>query len=199
MTRKSRKSERKRLSSCVLPAPKRNKISRSAPSAPIKHLFWQETHIPRLKSPAKPDKINTTPNYLGNVGPEVSPDNVAGMEVRVVQRATDAVQARFYTVQSGDSLGAISIKFFGSIEHYTAIFEANKGLLSSPRTVFVLGNVSLFRNWTLRFYPSRRLASLADDWRCVQTQTHLHLRYKAFQAQQQRRQSAVLLLHRARR
>ena len=68
MTRKSRKSERKRLSSCVLPAPKRNKISRSAPSAPIKHLFWQETHIPRLKSPAKPDKINTTPNYLGNVG-----------------------------------------------------------------------------------------------------------------------------------
>ena len=69
--------------------------------------------------------------------PDVSPDNTAGMEVRVVQRATDEVQARFYTVQSGDSLGAISIKFFGSIQHYSAIFEANKGLLSSPDRIRV--------------------------------------------------------------
>lgn len=69
--------------------------------------------------------------------PEVSPDNTAGMEVRVVQRATDDVEARFYTVQSGDSLGAISIKFFGSIEHFETIFEANKGLLSSPDRIRV--------------------------------------------------------------
>jgi nucleoid-associated protein YgaU len=69
--------------------------------------------------------------------PDVSPDNTAGMEVRVVQRATDEVHARFYTVQSGDSLGAISIKFFGSIQHYSAIFEANKGLLSSPDRIRV--------------------------------------------------------------
>ncbi|SMX40020.1 LysM peptidoglycan-binding domain-containing protein [Octadecabacter ascidiaceicola] len=69
--------------------------------------------------------------------PDVSPDNTEGMEVRFVQRATDEVQARFYTVQSGDSLGAISIKFFGSIEHYDAIFEANKGLLSSPDRIRV--------------------------------------------------------------
>lgn len=64
--------------------------------------------------------------------PEVSPDNTRGMEVRVVQRANDEVQARFYTVQPGDSLGAISIKFFGSTEHYPAIFDANRALLSSP-------------------------------------------------------------------
>ncbi|HCP81388.1 MAG TPA: hypothetical protein DIT67_07270 [Octadecabacter sp.] len=69
--------------------------------------------------------------------PEVSPDNTAGMEVRVVQRATDEVEARFYTVQNGDSLGAISIKFFGSIQHYETIFEANKGLLSSPDRIRV--------------------------------------------------------------
>lgn len=69
--------------------------------------------------------------------PEVTPDSVVGMEVRVVQRATDEVEARFYTVQNGDSLGAISIKFFGSIEHYNTIFEANKGLLSSPDRIRV--------------------------------------------------------------
>ena len=69
--------------------------------------------------------------------PEVSPDDTAGMEVRIVQRATEAVQARFYTVQGGDSLGAISIKFFGSTEHFGTIFEANKGLLSSPDRIRV--------------------------------------------------------------
>lgn len=69
--------------------------------------------------------------------PNVSPDEIQGMEVRIVQRASDDVQARFYTVQSGDSLGAISIKFFGSIEFYEAIFDANKGLLSSPDRIRV--------------------------------------------------------------
>ncbi|MCF2905835.1 LysM peptidoglycan-binding domain-containing protein [Octadecabacter sp. CECT 8868] len=69
--------------------------------------------------------------------PEVSPDDVQGMEVRVVQRANDDVEARFYTVQTGDSLGAISIKFFGVITHYEEIFEANKGLLSSPDRIRV--------------------------------------------------------------
>lgn len=64
--------------------------------------------------------------------PDVTPDNTRGVEVIVVQQADDAVQSRFYTVQTGDSLGAISIKFFGSTEFYADIFEANKGLLSSP-------------------------------------------------------------------
>ncbi len=69
--------------------------------------------------------------------PEITPDNVQGLEVRVVQQANNDIQARFYTVQSGDSLGAISIKFFGSTDHYTAIFEANRGLLSSPDRIRV--------------------------------------------------------------
>ena len=50
----------------------------------------------------------------------------------VAQRADETVQARFYTVQAGDSLGAIAIKFFGDVNRYTTIFEANRGTLSSP-------------------------------------------------------------------
>lgn len=69
--------------------------------------------------------------------PDTTPDNTQGLEVRVVQRASEAVQARFYTVQTGDSLGGISIRFFGSAEHYNAIFEANRGLLSSPDRIRV--------------------------------------------------------------
>ncbi len=69
--------------------------------------------------------------------PDATPDNTRGMEVRIVQRATDEVQARFYTVQRGDSLGAISIKFFGSIEHFETIFQANQQILSSPDRIRV--------------------------------------------------------------
>ena len=69
--------------------------------------------------------------------PDVSPDNTAGMEVRIVQRATDEVEARFYTVQPGDSLGAISIKFYGIASRYQDIFQANRALLSSPDRIRV--------------------------------------------------------------
>jgi LysM repeat protein len=69
--------------------------------------------------------------------PDVTPDNTADKEVCIIQRATDEVKARFYTVQSGDSLGAISIKFYGVIGQYETIFEANKGLLSGPDRIRV--------------------------------------------------------------
>ena len=55
-----------------------------------------------------------------------------GVEVRVVQRADDTEQYRFYTVNAGDSLGAISIKFYGDARYYDVIFEANRAILSSP-------------------------------------------------------------------
>lgn len=69
----------------------------------------------------------------GNVPvPVIDPNETAGVEVRVVQRAQDTVQARFYTVQSGDSLGSIAIKFYGRVDYYGRIFEANRQTLSSP-------------------------------------------------------------------
>lgn len=60
------------------------------------------------------------------------PIDVQGLEVRVVQRAEEAVQARFYTVQPGDSLGAIAQKMYGDANLYPQIFDANRALLSSP-------------------------------------------------------------------
>ncbi len=55
-----------------------------------------------------------------------------GVEVRIVQKATDSEQFRFYTVSQGDSLGSIAIKFYGDAGRYPAIFEANRQFLSSP-------------------------------------------------------------------
>lgn len=55
-----------------------------------------------------------------------------GVEVRVVQQAGQTVQYRFYTVQRGDSLGAIAHKFYGDATEFRRIYEANRRLLPSP-------------------------------------------------------------------
>lgn len=64
--------------------------------------------------------------------PDVNPTETPGVEVRVVQRAQDAVQARFYTVQPGDSLGGIAVKFYGRVDYFDRIYQANRQTLSSP-------------------------------------------------------------------
>ena len=56
-----------------------------------------------------------------------------GVEVRVVQKAIGGSEShQFYTVLPGDSLGAIAVKFYGDVTHFTAIFNANRAILSSP-------------------------------------------------------------------
>ena len=67
--------------------------------------------------------------------PVVPSGDGTGVEVRVVQRATQTQQYRFYTVSRGDSLGAIAVKFYGNVDKYTAIFQANRNVLSSPNAI----------------------------------------------------------------
>jgi nucleoid-associated protein YgaU len=66
-----------------------------------------------------------------------------GVEVRVVQRAGKTQKYNFYTVQSGDSLGAIARKFYGDAALYSAIFRANRQILSSPDRVRVGQRLSI--------------------------------------------------------
>jgi nucleoid-associated protein YgaU len=44
---------------------------------------------------------------------------------------------RFYTVGTGDSLGAIAVKFYGSVEKYDLNYQANRKVLSSPNAIQV--------------------------------------------------------------
>src|SRR5512144_2903875 len=64
--------------------------------------------------------------------------NVAG-----VAKVEDAIetpaageQATFYTVQKGDTLSAIAKKHYGDANKYTAIFEANKPMLTHPDKIY---------------------------------------------------------------
>jgi len=69
--------------------------------------------------------------------PEVPTGDGTGVEVRVVQRAAETEQYRFYTVSAGDSLGAIAVKFYGNVDKYPVIFRANRNILSSPNNIRV--------------------------------------------------------------
>lgn len=64
--------------------------------------------------------------------------NVAGVakvnDMMSVDRS--APEGKFYTVVSGDTLSKISKQFYGDANKYTAIFEANKPMLSSPDRIY---------------------------------------------------------------
>lgn len=72
----------------------------------------------------------------GGPAPAV-PERPEGVEVRVVQRATETQQYRFYTVKRGDSLGAIAVNFHGNVKKYKLIYAANRSTLSSPNNIRV--------------------------------------------------------------
>ena len=43
---------------------------------------------------------------------------------------------RTHTVVKGDTLSAISLKYYGDANQYTKIFEANKSLLKDPDKIY---------------------------------------------------------------
>ena len=65
---------------------------------------------------------------LGNV------EGIAKVEDSIETPAGEG--ADFYTVQSGDTLSAISKKHYGDANKYMKIFEANKPMLSHPDKIY---------------------------------------------------------------
>jgi nucleoid-associated protein YgaU len=60
--------------------------------------------------------------------------NVTQVDNKLVAPAADPAQ--YHDVVSGDTLSAISKKFYGDANKYNAIFEANKPMLSSPDKIY---------------------------------------------------------------
>ncbi|KON81555.1 peptidoglycan-binding protein LysM [Azoarcus sp. PA01] len=68
---------------------------------------------------------------------------LAAGNVRGVERVDDRLsapgaepEARFHTVASGDTLSAISKKYYGDPNKYNTIFEANKPMLTHPDKIY---------------------------------------------------------------
>lgn len=60
--------------------------------------------------------------------------NIKG--VATVEAESDAAEPVFYTVKKGDTLSAIAQHTMGKASLYTAIFEANKPMLSHPDKIY---------------------------------------------------------------
>jgi len=64
---------------------------------------------------------------------------IAKVDDRMTVAVNEAVkkeEATFYTVKSGDSLSKIAKQHYGDAQKYSAIFEANKPMLSDPNKIY---------------------------------------------------------------
>ncbi len=48
----------------------------------------------------------------------------------------EVVKEEFYTIKSGDTLGAIAREFYGNASAYMRIFEANTDIISDPNKIY---------------------------------------------------------------
>lgn len=64
-------------------------------------------------------------------------DSVSGVDGSSDSKATSAnAQAITYTIQSGDTLWKIAVKYLGTGDNWTKIYEDNKSVISDPNKIF---------------------------------------------------------------
>jgi nucleoid-associated protein YgaU len=73
--------------------------------------------------------------------PAIAPEPATAPEPEVASAAAAAAShpqapAEFYTVQKGDTLGAIAQRYYGAASKYHAIFEANQPMLKDPDKIY---------------------------------------------------------------
>lgn len=60
----------------------------------------------------------------------------AAAPAQAVKPAQPQAVSQFYTVQSGDSLSKIAQRFYGDMQRYDEIFEANRPMLKDPDEIY---------------------------------------------------------------
>lgn len=93
----------------------------SVPSINLQSLIEQELQDSHMIALAKEDDSNTE-------NPEASP-------VQAQKKQASPVKKQSYTVQKGDSLSKISLKFYGTTKQWKKIVEANKDKLGRSQTL----------------------------------------------------------------
>lgn len=64
-------------------------------------------------------------------------EKVVADDLRAPEPAPEAVSKdEFYEIVSGDTLGAIAVRYYGKASAYTKIFEANRDIISDPNKIY---------------------------------------------------------------
>ncbi len=66
----------------------------------------------------------------------VAEEAAKAAEAAEEEAAQAAMEAQFYTVERGDTLGGIAKKFYGKANKYPVIFEANKPMLKDANLIY---------------------------------------------------------------
>lgn len=82
------------------------------------------------ESPEAKEKVVLMAGNMQGVA-SVNGDGLTAPEAEVEQ------EVEYYTIESGDTLWAISEKFLGNGAKYTEIFEANREVIEDPDKIFV--------------------------------------------------------------
>ena len=116
----------------------------AAASAAIKtYIDKQNLGIPNLMvlfdgASGKVTLQGDAPNQEASEKASLAAGNVSGVVSveNLLVVATPADEAQYHDVAKGDTLSAISKKYYGDANKYNAIFEANKPMLSHPDKIY---------------------------------------------------------------
>lgn len=93
-------------------------IGAVAPSEAVKNQIW--------------DSIKKVDPGYGDLIADIKIDPSMAPKAAPAPAAPSAPAEQRYTVVAGDTLSAISKRFYGDAKHYPKIFEANKDILKDP-------------------------------------------------------------------
>ena len=115
----------------------------AAASAAIKtYIDKQNLGIPNLMvlfdgASGKVTLQGDAPSQEASEKASLAAGNVSGVvSVENLLNAPAAEEAQYHDVVKGDTLSAISKKYYGDANKYNAIFEANKPMLSHPDKIY---------------------------------------------------------------
>lgn len=127
-----------------------NAAAAATPDANAKAASAIKTYIEKLNLPIEALQVGfegkTGTVSVGGTAPDQAARErvlLAAGNVSGVERVEDSIavtnpepEARFHTVERGDTLSAIAKQYYGNANKYTAIFEANKPMLSDPDKIY---------------------------------------------------------------
>lgn len=100
----------------------------------IDRLYKSQPVVARRGQPASPEKVATAKGT--NVQPALKP-KASPMETKAVTAPSSAAEALDYTIQRGDTLSHLALKYLGDQYKWEKIYEANKQTMKNPHFLYI--------------------------------------------------------------